>query len=93
MERLSQPPPAIGHVYALTAHGRTLEPLVLSLGAFGARYMDTPAPDEAVNPRWAMLSVKWRYAGSSSAGRAQFLWGEQGLVRERDAPVCSGGNP
>ena len=66
-----------GHVYALTREGRSLEALVLALGAFGARYMKSPRPDDAMDPRWAMLSLKRRYRGSPSQGTVGLTVGTQ----------------
>ncbi len=68
--RRELPPPAAATVYELTELGRTLEPVVLSLGAFGEGYLrhhgfGPPDPQEKGNPRWAMVSLKRRYCGSA----------------------------
>ncbi|MCA9710261.1 MAG: transcriptional regulator [Myxococcales bacterium] len=57
------PPPQGSTVYELTALGRELEPVVLALGRFGARWLDSPAAGDRIDPRWAMVSLKRRYRG------------------------------
>lgn len=61
--------------YALTEAGRDLEPIVLSLGTFGARYLTHPQSDERMDPRHAMLSLKRRYVGSRLSGTASLQVG------------------
>jgi DNA-binding HxlR family transcriptional regulator len=62
VERVTLPPPAARKVWALTAEGRRLEPVVLALGAFGAAYLDDPE-DATVRLRWLMVSLQRRYRG------------------------------
>lgn len=62
--------------YALTAAGREVEPVVLALGTFGARYLQGPDRHDAIDPRWAMVSLKRRYEGSLRSGRVQFRLGD-----------------
>jgi hypothetical protein len=62
--------------YALTQAGRDLEPIVFSLGAFGARYLAQPQSDDHLDPRHAMLSLKRRYVGSRLSGTASLQVGE-----------------
>jgi DNA-binding HxlR family transcriptional regulator len=50
--------------YRLTELGRELEPVVLALGRFGARYLGRPEPEDRMDLRWAMVSLKRRYRGS-----------------------------
>jgi len=66
-----------GRAYALTPLGRQLEAIVFSLGAFGTRYMRQPQRGEAVDPRWAMVSLKRRYEGSKERARVQLQLGDQ----------------
>lgn len=61
VEKVRLPPPAGTTVYQLTALGRELEPVVLALGRFGSRWLTAPEPDDVVNPRWAMVSLKRRF--------------------------------
>lgn len=63
--------------YQLTERGRELEKVVLALGAFGATYLDAPGPDDQLNPRWAMVSLKRRYRQSSRGGAVQLEVGQQ----------------
>ena len=58
------PPPQATTVYELTELGRELEPVVLALGRFGARWLTSPAAEDRIDPRWAMVSLKRRYLGS-----------------------------
>jgi DNA-binding HxlR family transcriptional regulator len=59
------PPPAASVLYELTPLGRELEPVVLALGNFGARYLTAKRRGEHTHPRWMMVSLKRRYRGSS----------------------------
>lgn len=72
--------------YALTATGRELEAVVLSLGAFGARYLDVPKPGEHVEPRYAMVSLKRRYIGSRMSGTVELSIGEQSFIAQFGGP-------
>ncbi|MCO4744902.1 MAG: helix-turn-helix transcriptional regulator [Proteobacteria bacterium] len=63
IERVTLPAPSGARVYQLTARGRELEAVVLALGAFGASYLTEPGGD-AVNLRWAALSLKRRWNGT-----------------------------
>jgi DNA-binding HxlR family transcriptional regulator len=49
--------------YRLTAAGRELEPVIAALGDWGARFLDKPLPTDAVDPGWALLSLRRRYRG------------------------------
>jgi hypothetical protein len=52
--------------WALTDRGRELEPVVLALGAFGQRELaDGPRPEDRVDIRWGMVSLKRRYRGTA----------------------------
>jgi len=94
------PPPAPAVVYELTPLGRELEPALLALGRFGARYLQTPKRGDRTHVRWAMVSLKRRYTGSARAGtialaiddrhqyrlrmRGAQLEVEEGAAREQD---------
>lgn len=58
------PRPSASTVYELTARGRSLEPLLIEMGRFGAS-LGPPSPNARRDPRWAMLSLKRRYVGTS----------------------------
>ncbi len=76
VEQQRLPPPLATNVYVLTALGRELEPVVLALGRFGARWLDSPAADDRVDPRWAMVSLKRRYLGCPRRWRVALYVGE-----------------
>jgi DNA-binding HxlR family transcriptional regulator len=68
--------PMVRGGYELTALGRELEPVVLALGRFGARWLVSPAADDRVDPRWAMVSLKRRYVGCPRGWRVGLHVGE-----------------
>ncbi|TQN42109.1 HxlR family transcriptional regulator [Blastococcus colisei] len=49
--------PAGAH-YALTSHGRGLEPVIMELIRWGAAYMATGPGNDVVDERWAWLAVR-----------------------------------
>lgn len=49
-------------LYALTPLGRELEPVILALGRFGARWLTRPGDEDRVDLRWAMLSLMRRFS-------------------------------
>lgn len=51
-------PPAASKVYELTQDGRDLEPIVLNLIRWGARFMLPGRPDERVDAAWIELVLK-----------------------------------
>lgn len=62
IEQVELPPPASRTVWQLTAEGRALEPVILALGAFGARSLAAPQGRE-VRMRWLLVSLMRRYTG------------------------------
>lgn len=75
-------------VYRLTSLGREFEPVVLALGAFGARFLDAPRADDQMDPRWAMLSLKRRFRGTRGKGTVEFAVGQQTFgVRFRETSI------
>src|SRR5690349_11845741 len=64
----SLPAPASAVVYELTPAGRELEPVVLALGRFGARYLANKKRGDRTHVRWAMVSLKRRFRGSAHTG-------------------------
>lgn len=52
------PPPAAARVYELTETGRALEPVVLALARWGARFLATPEPGDQLEPAWVRLGLK-----------------------------------
>ena len=69
VDKRKLPPPAGATVYELTPLGYELEPVVLALGRFGARYMQEVRADDATSERWAMVSLMRRFRGMSSGLR------------------------
>jgi DNA-binding HxlR family transcriptional regulator len=50
-------PPAASTVYELTADGQALEPALLALTRWGARFLSSSKPDDHVEPDWLGLGV------------------------------------
>ncbi|HTQ05415.1 MAG TPA: helix-turn-helix domain-containing protein [Polyangiaceae bacterium] len=61
------PAPVRATVYELTPMGRALEPTVMELARWGARFMDRPRKTDTFNVGWALLSLKRRYRGGLAA--------------------------
>ncbi len=82
VERRVLPPPAGSRVYALTDRGRELEAVVLALGRFGHAYLSTPAGDDRVDLRWAMVSLLRRYRGHPADPVRVLEWSIDGTLFE-----------
>lgn len=82
VEQQRLPPPQASTVYVLTELGRELEPVVLALGRFGARWLTRPTAEERVDPRWAMVSLMRRYQGSARSWRVGLHLGELSFTVE-----------
>jgi len=50
-------PPAASTVYELTSDGRALEPALLALTRWGARFLNLPASGDHVEPDWLGLAI------------------------------------
>jgi len=57
VRRQATPPPVATTLYHLTDSGRELEPVLLALGRFGARFMGDPAPADAFRSHWLSFPV------------------------------------
>ena len=57
IERTRVPAPTPAVLYQLTADGRDLRPVLDSLAVWGSRRLTRPTSDEAVEPRWFVLSL------------------------------------
>ncbi|MDH5229921.1 MAG: helix-turn-helix transcriptional regulator [Gammaproteobacteria bacterium] len=69
------------HVYELSEVGRELEPVVLSLGRFGIRYMlSGPKDDDLMDIGWGLLVLKLRYQGQKSGTITLLLDGDADAV-------------
>jgi DNA-binding HxlR family transcriptional regulator len=51
--------------YRLTEDGRELEPAIMALASWGARWMQGPSAGDTKNIGWAMLSLKRRFQGTT----------------------------
>lgn len=51
------PPPAASMVYQLTDAGKALEPILYTLGRWGAQFGRTPRPSDAVRPEWIVFAL------------------------------------
>jgi DNA-binding HxlR family transcriptional regulator len=85
IEKVTLPPPASGSAYQLTALGRELEPVVLAVGRFGARYLDAPRKGDAVNLRWGLVSLKRRYRGGGDGLVVELRLGPKRYTLRLDA--------
>ena len=57
------PAPVRATVYELAPAGRALEPALMELARWGARFMDRPGAEDTFDIGWALLSLKRRYRG------------------------------
>jgi len=88
VDRRELPPPAATTVYELTAAGRTLEPVLIELGRFGAQLLLPPRDDEHFEPDWTRLafatfakrgpSPPLRFAVELRVGEARFPFAIEG---------------
>ena len=51
-------PPASSTVYELTPDGEALEPVLLELSRWGARFMASSTPEDHVEPDWLGLAIR-----------------------------------
>src|SRR5690606_38903622 len=61
VRRQPLPRPAGGMAYELTERGRQLEPVVLSLGRWGARLLGQPRPDEILTSDALVMALRTAY--------------------------------
>jgi DNA-binding HxlR family transcriptional regulator len=99
VRRRELPPPAPAAVYELTEAGRRLGPLIRALGEVGLRLLDTPGPDQPINPGPVVMSLNLRFRadkagdltetyGLELAGQAFTVALDRGTVTtERGAPA------
>ncbi len=66
--RRDLPPPAASTVYELTGYGRELEPIMLQLGAWGAKTMGEREPDQSLRPEWLMVALKAFFRAEAAEG-------------------------
>lgn len=68
IERAVLPPPAGSTVYQLTEAGKALEPVVISLGRWGARFMGPPKKTDVMVPRAYFVAMRGVYNPEAAAG-------------------------
>jgi DNA-binding HxlR family transcriptional regulator/putative sterol carrier protein len=68
VQRRTLPPPAASKVYELTDYGRELEPIVLSLGRWGARTLGPPRPGWSVRPEALALMLQAFFSAEAARG-------------------------
>jgi DNA-binding HxlR family transcriptional regulator/putative sterol carrier protein len=61
VRRRELPPPAPATVYELTEAGRRLGPLIRALGEVGLTLLDTPRPDQPINPGPVVMSLNLKF--------------------------------
>jgi DNA-binding HxlR family transcriptional regulator len=61
VEKVTLPPPAGSTVYRLTDTGQGLEPVVLALGRWGARYMAAPRGDDRLSVGAYFIALRARF--------------------------------
>ncbi|MFV8754583.1 winged helix-turn-helix transcriptional regulator [Nannocystaceae bacterium ST9] len=88
IERVAAPPgdpePGRKGWYRLSEAGRALEPTVMELARWGARFMaGPPAPEDRVELGWALLSSKRRYSRAASRPRVVVELGAIGRAGEQ----------
>jgi DNA-binding HxlR family transcriptional regulator len=62
------PPPAASQVYELSDRGRELEPAMLALGRWGARYGRAIAPTDASMPEWYQFALRTLFRPEAARG-------------------------
>lgn len=58
IERRELPPPAAREVYALTAHGEALRPVLAGLARWGLHWLQKPRRGDHVEPDWVVLATQ-----------------------------------
>jgi DNA-binding HxlR family transcriptional regulator len=63
------PPPAGSNVYELTALGRSLEPVIVALSRWGARFLSVPREDDDLRAGWAAVAMRSVLGQGVAGGR------------------------
>jgi DNA-binding HxlR family transcriptional regulator len=79
VERIRTPAPTPAVLYTLTDDGRDLRPVLDALAVWGARRLTRPKPDDAVEPRWFVLSLA-AHLDAAELGEATFTLEVDGEV-------------
>lgn len=69
VQRRALPRPAASVVYELTSYGKQLEDVVLLLGAWGARTMGDPKPEDVFTADGAVLALRTAVRIEAAAGQ------------------------
>jgi DNA-binding HxlR family transcriptional regulator len=77
LERVAAGDGSRGAAYDLSEAGRSLEPVVMALGAWGWRWMDRPRPGERTSLRWALLALRRRYRGGKHRAVIELSAGDE----------------
>ncbi|MBV8300410.1 MAG: helix-turn-helix transcriptional regulator [Candidatus Dormibacteraeota bacterium] len=65
--RATLPPPAGSAVYQLTETGEALEPVLLALGRWGARFLGKPEDEDVFVPRSYFVAIRARFRPEDAA--------------------------
>src|SRR5437016_12941211 len=83
IERTVLPPPAGSTVYQLTETGQALEPVMVSLGRWGARFLGAPKKSDIMVPRAYFVAMRGVFNPEAAAGLNETYEGRiAGLVLE-----------
>ncbi len=90
IERREIAPPTAATVYELTSDGRALEPVLLALSRWGARFLDPARSGEHVEPDWMGLAIRaFARSGATPARRFEL----RPFSEDREAVLRVAGGP
>src|SRR5437588_10026027 len=67
IERAVLPPPAGSTVYQLTERGLAMEPVMIALGRWGARFLGAPNKSDVMVPRAYLVAMRGVFDGGAGA--------------------------
>ena len=94
IERTVLPPPAGSTVYQLTETGQALEPVMVSLGRWGARFLGAPKKTDVMLPRAYFVAMRGALQELPGIGpwTAEYVAAPTSSRRSRSVPArCSSG--
>lgn len=94
VERATLPPPAGSSVYRLAEAGLELEPVVLAIGRWGARFMSERRPDDHLAPGAYFIALRARFSperGEPVSEAYEFRIGHRVFEVRLDGKTCSTG--
>ncbi|HEX3425294.1 MAG TPA: winged helix-turn-helix transcriptional regulator [Acidimicrobiales bacterium] len=68
IERTTLPPPAGSSVYRLTVAGQALEPVIMALGRWGARFLGPVRDDDILVPRAYFVAIRSSFRPERAVG-------------------------